>query len=103
MAKDDGGSPGEKTESFSPTDKTVHCVATLKQPKAGTQMKFAWWIVDADGSKNQKIKEIDYTTKPLENIVHGHLTLPSNWPTGKYKCQVYVNGDLDKTINYEVE
>lgn len=104
MAKDDGnGAPGDETESFAASDKTVHCVATLKQAKAGTQMKFSWWIVDADGSKNQKIKEIDYSTKPLENIVHGHLTLPSNWPIGKYKCQVYVNGDLDKTIHYTVE
>ena len=104
MAKDDGnGAPGDETESFSPSDRTVHCVATMKQAKAGTQMKFSWWIVDAEGSKNQKIKEIDYTTKPLENIVHGHLSLPQNWPSGKYKCQVYVNGDLDKTVNYVVE
>jgi hypothetical protein len=103
MAKDDGGKPGDETESFAPSDKTIHCVATLKEAKAGTQMKFAWWIVDAEGSKNQKIKEIDYTTRPLENIVHGHLTLPQNWPSGKYKCQVFVNGDLDKTVNYVVE
>jgi hypothetical protein len=66
-------------------------------------MKFAWWIVDAEGSKNQKIKEIDYSTRPLENVVHGHLTLPQDWPAGKYKCQVFVNGDLDKTVNYVVE
>ena len=104
MAKDDGnGAPGDETESFKPGDRTVHCVATLKEAKAGTQMKFAWWIVDAEGSKNQKIKEIDYSTKPLENVVHGHLTLPQDWPAGKYKCQVSVNGDLDKTVNYVVE
>jgi hypothetical protein len=103
MAKDNGGSPGDETDSFAPSDRTIHCVATLKEAKAGTQMKFAWWIVDAEGSKNQKIKEIDYTTRPLENIVHGHLSLPQNWPSGKYKCQVYVNGDLDKTVNYVVD
>jgi hypothetical protein len=104
MAKDNGsGAPGDETESFAASDRTVHCVATLKQAKAGTKMKFAWWIVDAEGSKNQKIKEIDYSTKPLENIVHGHLTLPQDWPIGKYKCQVFVNGDLDKSIVYSVE
>jgi hypothetical protein len=104
MAKDDGsGAPGDETQSFAPGDRTIHCVATLKEAKAGTQMKFAWWIVDAEGSKNQKIKEIDYSTKPLENVVHGHLTLPQDWPAGKYKCQVSVNGDLDKTVNYVVQ
>ena len=103
MAKDDGnGQPGDETDSFAPGDRTVHCVATLRESKAGTAMKFSWWIVDADGSKNQKIKEIDYKTRALENVVHGHLTLPQDWPAGKYKVQIYVNGDLDKTVFYSV-
>jgi hypothetical protein len=104
MAKDDGnGSPGDETDSFAPGDRTIHCVVTLKQAKSGTDMRFAWWIVDADGSKNQKVKEIDYKTRALENIVHGHLTLPQDWPQGKYKVQIYVNGDLDKTVFYSVK
>ena len=104
MAKDDGhGAPGDETESFAPGDRTIHCVATLKEAKAGTQMKFAWWIVDAGGSKNQSIKEIDYTTKPLESVIHGHLSLPQDWPKGKYKVQIFINGDLDKTVPYLVE
>ena len=104
MARDDGsGAPGAETNSFDPGDRTVHCVVTLKEAKSGTQMKFAWWIVDADGSQNQKIKEIDYRTRALENVVHGHLTLPQDWPSGKYKVEVYVNGDLDKTAFYVVK
>lgn len=104
MAKDDGhGSPGEETDTFAPGDRTIHCVTTLKAAKSGTQMKFAWWIVDADGSQNQKIKEIDYRTRALENVVHGHLTLPQDWPAGKYKVQVYINGNLDRTIFYSVQ
>jgi hypothetical protein len=103
MAKDDDGSPGAATDSFAPGDRTIHCVTTLKEAKSGTQMKFAWWIVDAEGSQNQKIKEIDYKTRPLENVIHGHLTLPQDWPTGKYKVEVYVNGDLDKTAFFSVK
>jgi len=103
MAKDDDGSPGEETDSFVPGDRTVHCVATLKEAKSGTKLKFSWWIVDADGTQNQKLKEIDYTTKALENVVNGHLTLPQNWPAGKYKVEVYVNGELDRTALYTVK
>jgi hypothetical protein len=104
MARDDGnGAPGEQTDTFAPRDRTIHCVTTLKSAKSGTQMKFSWWIVDADGSQNQKVKDIDYKTRALENIVHGHLTLPQDWPKGKYKVQVYVNGDLDKTAFYSVQ
>lgn len=103
MAKDKGGKPGEETDTFEPGDRTIHCVATLKEAKSGTNMKFSWWIVDADGTKNKTIKDIDFTTSALENIIHGHLTLPQDWPKGKYKVQVYVNGDLDRTVNYTVE
>lgn len=103
MAKDDGdGKPGTETDTFEPADRTVHCVTRLKQAKSGTQMRFVWWIVDADNTQNQKIKDIDYRTRALENIVHGHLTVPQDWPIGKYKVQVYVNGDLDKTAFYSV-
>ena len=103
MAKDDGnGAPGAETESFESGDRTVHCVATLSEAKSGTQMKFSWWIVDAGGSKDEKIKDIDYTTGTLENVIHGHLTLPKDWPVGKYKVQVYVNGELDKTVSYSI-
>jgi len=104
MAKDDGnGSPGEETSAFSPGDRTIHCVAKLADAKAGTKMKFSWFIVDADGSKNEKIKDIDYTTRALENIVHGHLTLPQDWPSGKYRVEVFVNGNLEKTAQYSVK
>ena len=65
-------------------------------------MKFSWWIVDADGTQNQKIKEIDYKTRALENVVHGHLTLPQDWPAGKYKVEVSINGAPDKTAFYSV-
>lgn len=103
MAKDNGnGDPGDETNTFRASDHTVHCLATLRNPKEGTKIKFSWWIVDAQGSKNELIKEIDYTTGPNNNVVHGHLSLPRDWPKGKYKCDVYVDGKLEKTFEYYV-
>ena len=104
MARDDGrGNPGDETTSFRPGDHKIHCVVKLKEAKAGTGMRFSWWVVDSEGTQNKKIKDIDYTTRARENIVHAHLSLPDEWPTGKYKVQVYVNGDLDRTVAYTVE
>ena len=104
MAKDDGsGKPGARTNKFETSDRTIHCVVTLNEAKAGTDLKFSWWIVDADGTQNQKIKDIDYVTKTLENVIRGHLSLPQDWPTGKYKVQIYINGNLDRTVPYTVQ
>jgi len=103
MAKDNNGQPGDSTNTFAPDDHTVHCVVTLSEAKEGTRIKFAWTIVDAGDSKNEKLKDIEYTTAAKENIVHGHLTLPRDWPTGKYRCEVFVNNKSEKTIDYYVK
>ena len=103
MAKDDDGKAGDETTSFEATEHTVHCVAELNKAKKGTEVRFVWKMIDVAGSKNKEIKTTDYTTKSFENKVHGHLTLPYDWPKGHYGVEVYINGDLDKTIDYTIE
>ncbi len=103
MAKDNNGDPGDSTNTFAPSDHTIHCVVTLSEAKEGTKMKFSWVLVDSPDVKNDKIKDLEYTTGAKENIVHGHLTAPRDWPTGKYKCEVFVNDKSEKTIDYYVK
>jgi len=106
MAMDDGrglGQPGDETSTFTPSDRTIHCIATLNKAKTGTKLKFAWRIVDVYGHKDEKIFEFDYTTKPSEKVVGGHVTYSVDWPKGRYKCEVYVEGNLDKTVEFTVE
>jgi hypothetical protein len=97
MAKDEGGKYGAKTTSYSPSEHKVWAIAKLSESEAGTNIKFIWYLGD------RKLKELDYTTKPLEDTVSGHLELPSDWPTGDYKVEAYVNGNLNKTVEYTVE
>ena len=104
MAKDNGSEePGEETDTFSPSDHIVHCVIVLDQPAEGTIIRFDWTGVDAGEFQNRSLKKLDYTTKPLENKVHAHLTLPRDWPEGEYKVDVYLNDQLARSITYKVE
>ena len=103
MAKDNNGAPGDKTNTFSPGDRTIHCVVTLNEAKEGQRLKFTWSIVDAGDTKNEKLKDIEYTTTAGDNVVHGHLTWSKDWPSGKYKCEVEVNDKSEKTIDYFVK
>jgi hypothetical protein len=104
MAKDDGNEmPGEAATKFSVKDRTIHCVNTLNEAKEGTKVSFGWSAVDVKGMPAQKIKDVDYTTKGEEKIVHSHLTLPQDWPEGKYKCEVTIDGTLDRTVNFTIE
>lgn len=104
MAKDKGGEPAESsTTTFDPGDSTIHCVINLNKAKKGTEVKFVWKAVDVAGKPSGEFKTIDYTTNSFENIVHAHLTLPSDWPKGSYEVEVYINGALDKSAAYTIE
>jgi len=103
MAKDNNGRPGETTTTFEPGDHTIHCVADLNKARKGTDVRFVWKALDVAGGKNGEIKTIDYTTKSFEIKIRGHLTLPSDWPTGTYEVDVYINGALDKIVKYTIE
>jgi hypothetical protein len=104
MARDNGsGEPGDQTETFSPSDRTLHCIVELDHAQEGTTVKFNWIGLIAGDMFNQSIKELEYTTKPLEKKVHAQLTLPKDWPEGFYKVDVYLNGRLARTTNYQVE
>lgn len=103
MAKDKNGDPGESSTTFEPSDHTIHCVANLNKAKKGTEIKFVWKAVDVPGRPTGEIKSIDYSTRSFENKVHAHLTLPTDWPKGKYEVEVHVNGFTDKVIQYSIE
>ena len=103
LAKDNGGRPGAQTTSFAPGDRTIHCVIELNKAKKGTKVRVIWKTVDVQDSKNEEIKTIDYTTNSFEKKIQGHLKLPKDWPTGKYRVEIYIDDGLDQTIDYTIE
>jgi len=103
MAKDDNGRPGEETDTFSPSDHQIHCVAELNKAKRGVTVKFIWKAVDVEGSRDKEIKTLDYQTNSFEKTVHGQLKLPRDWPKGRFGVEIYIDNELDKTIEYTIE
>jgi len=103
MTEDSGGEPGDETSSYEPTDHKVHCLIDLNKAKKGTQIRFIWKAVDVEGEKNNsEIQTTDYTTNSFEVKIHGYLERHADWPKGTYRVEVYINGNLDKTIDYTI-
>lgn len=103
MARDDNGKPGAATTTFSPSDSKLHCVINLNKAKGGTKIRTVWIAASVEGfTSNQELKALDYTTNSFEKKITGYLT-KSSWPKGQYRLEVYINGALDKTIDYTVE
>lgn len=99
-AKSEDGSP---TSSFSPSDRTVHVVINLNKAKSGTDVKVIWFAEEVEGATNKELKTLEYTTKAFDKKIPGYLRWSQDWPKGRYKVEVYINGNLDRTIYYDVQ
>jgi len=95
--------PGEPATHFAPGDRKIFCVVDLNIAKVDTKVKFVWKAVDVQGADNGDFITVDYLTKPLEDRVDGHVSLPRDWPKGKYRVEIYINGELGKAVDYTIE
>lgn len=103
LAKANQDKPGELATHFTPGDRKIYCVVDLNIAKVDTKVRFIWKAVDVEGADNGEFKTVDYWTKPGEDRVNGHVILPRDWPKGKYRVEVYINGELGKAVDYTVE
>ena len=98
----------EPTTTFGPTD-ILHCVIELTNAPEGTLVRVVWAIVDAtDASgavrRNEILDEATFATQDANTVLNATLALPASgqWPTGKYKVDIYLNGNLDSTLEFSV-
>jgi hypothetical protein len=91
------------TSSFYPSDRQFHLVVDLGNASDGTTVAGAWYAVDAGSHRNEKLDSQTYTLKNGEDRVHFTLTNQENWPKGKYKVDVMLNGKLTRTLDFRVQ
>ncbi len=99
LSANESGSP--ETTVFSPDDLTVYCIVKLANAPSDTQVKAVWTAVDVEGvDANTLIDEASLTTG--DGDLTFDLTNKGPWPVGKYKVDLYLNGTLDRTLEYQV-
>ena len=96
------GKAVDPTTTFSPKDNPLHCVITLSRGRDGTRVRAVWVIVDAGGEKNLKLDEAEVMTSDGQNVIDHTLSLPGDWPVGKYKVDLYVNDELARTVDFTI-
>ncbi len=101
MRKDDGNGKMsiEVTNTFSQTDKAIHCYVQWRNPKAGTRVKFGW---TAPGKKTEFSDHLTESDK--ENAFSQSLEMGKGQPLpkGTYKVEIYVNDKLERTLHFEI-
>lgn len=90
------------TNNFS-NDQTFYCIVEVSNAPDDTTLKAAWIAVDVEGvDSNMLIDEVELTTDG-QSFFTFDLQNDNLWPSGKYKVEIYLNGQLDKTLEFEVE
>jgi len=106
----DAGDSFKEVEAFKPADTLGVLVKLNGAPKSGTKVKAIWIIANAGGMKEKKIfeKEVEFTAEALKDAkikdrVDFTLSHDNPYPTGDYKVEIYLNGDLSDTVEFSIE
>ena len=99
MSTDEDGA--ERVTAFA-QDAVFYAQVDLKNAPDDTALKAVWTAVEAqDTEPNFLINETEFVNGSGQ--VHFTLSNDNLWPTGKYKVEIYMNDQLAKTIEFEVQ
>ncbi len=107
LAKDVKGTPFQAvdpTTSFPVNQPVIHLLVSVANLPAETKLKTVWVAVDvgAAAPANTKIDESEVRATG-DATAHFSLSKPTNgWPPGKYKADIYVNDNLDRSVYFTI-
>ena len=94
-------------EGMQPTEKfdaraIFYCKVTLEGSGPDTTLQASWVAVETNRAEPNTVVKIE-EIKPSDSTVVFKLQNESNfWPTGIYELYLYVDGNLDRVIQFEV-
>jgi hypothetical protein len=98
-ARDNNGEQ-QKTIVFAQDD-IFYCMVALTNAPDDTVVKAAWYAVDVEGTDpNTLISETEFTGGGEMTF---NLNFDKAWPIGRYKVELYLNGELDRTLEFSVK
>ena len=93
------------TTTFSPTD-VFFAVADLANAPQGAQVEARWTAVNAaDTEPNLEFQTqmLDITEESFTGTIYFQLSNDEGWPAGQYKVDLYLNGTLAQTAEFNVQ
>ncbi|MEW6649160.1 MAG: hypothetical protein AB1453_03105 [Chloroflexota bacterium] len=83
-------------------DAVFYAQVDLKNAPDDTVLKAVWSAVEVEGVEaNTMITETEITTG--SGLVHFNLSNDNPWPAGKYKVEIFMNGESAATMEFEVQ
>ena len=99
MALDEAGT--EKTSTY-PQKADFYCIVDLANAPDDTTLKAVWIAVEAEDVDPDFVND-EVSTTTGDGTIPFSLTNENLWPIGKYKVDIYLNDELNQTLNFEVQ
>jgi hypothetical protein len=96
------GKPINVTQTFRPTDRTIHATVKLNRVSTGDKVKAIWFVLDAGGLRNYRLTDKTQSTNRM-NLIHFVTTMKAPWPRGKYRVDLYLNGQRQRMVSFVVQ
>jgi len=98
LSSDEAGQ--QETSMFGVSD-TIYANVDLPDAPEDTLIKADWYVVEATGVEPGSF--IDQAETSGTGSFTFNLTPSNPWPAGKYRVEIYVNGELAITMEYEIQ
>lgn len=102
MRDDGSGNPGSTVTSFKPSDQKIHAAAKLNQITTNFNGKVVWTAVETSEGNNLMIAETAISGLAADTL-SANMSLPVDWPVGKYKVEFYQAEALLKSQEFTVQ
>lgn len=93
---------GDQRSTTFEQDKTVYVKVELGNAPDDTKVKATFSTVDVEGDEDNKLID-DHELTGGSGTLTFTLSNTKLWPVGKYKVELYLNGQLERTLEYEVK
>jgi hypothetical protein len=101
MATDESDSA--QTTVYSPSTQTFYCYYDLNNAPDDTVVKGVWTLVSAEGyDSNSEIDSAEITGSD-DSYYFSLDRAAEAWPIGQYKIDLYINGNLVETVEFQVQ
>lgn len=105
-AQGDNYDPVDVSDTFEPSQKTLHAIVSLQAAPADAEVRAEWYLIEATGyAPNSKIDESGLSIKQggTRNLDFTLENTQGAWPPGTYQVKIFSNGVLAVTKNFKIE
>ncbi|MEO7867003.1 MAG: hypothetical protein ABIU54_05115 [Candidatus Eisenbacteria bacterium] len=88
----------DRVDAFKPTD-VIYASVSTTGASASSVLRARWTFQDG-----QLVDQSERTIAPSgDAVTEFHISKPDGWPTGKYKVEVFVDGNSSQSRDFEVK